>query len=101
MDIKNILNQIAKKYPNNNYILVMYDDESGRLCRSNIKGIYDQEAILEFSDISELVSLLWKNETPAPPDLPKYWELMAKEPSEEELSVMNENAKQLLLELGE
>lgn len=35
----------------------------------------------------------------APPELPKYWELMVQEPSAEELEVMDENAEQLLMEL--
>lgn len=103
MDIKKILDKIAEKYPNEACVLALYNDESGRLVYNGTENLYYQEPIVYFNTIDELVEFLWReDEVEIPvPELPENWHELVQEPSAGELAVMNENAEQLLLELGQ
>ena len=62
--IQRILKLLSEKYPANyeygmNPILVIYDDESGRILRNAQRSIYDSNNnLFEFSNIEELIKHL-------------------------------------------
>lgn len=64
--LQQVLKLMEKKYPMNikeetNPVLVIYDDESGKIIRNATYGMYDKgNSLFEFSSISELLEHLEK-----------------------------------------